>query len=135
MDTLALQKMDSFFKRGIFAPVCEHQQANPNQRGDTAIDRPLELTRHHAAGQDVDPLQKPACAHQDQQDGDDIQENFHFNILLVRAESMDLKILWQCQRDQRQGNRSQQRLDVHLACLTAYLVKFGCIFDLFDFIR
>jgi hypothetical protein len=40
------------------------QQANSNQEQQTAIDRPLGLTRHEAARENVDSLQKPHAAHQ-----------------------------------------------------------------------
>lgn len=49
-----------------FAPVRPDQQSGANQDTDPAIDRPADLSGHKTAGQEVDPLQEPDAADQNQ---------------------------------------------------------------------
>ena len=52
------------FPPAIFTPVGKPQQTRAEDHGDAAIDRPLRITGHEAARQDIDPLQEPYAARQ-----------------------------------------------------------------------
>jgi len=63
--------------------VAIHQYKQPDARNscNPSINRPLELPRHVTAGQDVDSLQEPDPTCEDQKYTDDVQEDFHNNLL------------------------------------------------------
>ena len=49
------------------AAIHNYEQPDANDNSHGAVDRPLGLTSHKAARQDIDPLQEPDGSHQDTQ--------------------------------------------------------------------
>jgi hypothetical protein len=61
----------------LFAASRPENETEPNRDGDCPINRPLRITRHKTAGQDVDSLQEPDTSTEDEQYTDDTQYCFH----------------------------------------------------------
>src|SRR5512138_1266031 len=56
----------------LSAAICPEHESQPDGDRDPAVDRPLRIACHIAAGQDIDPLQEPDSASQDEQNTDHI---------------------------------------------------------------
>lgn len=57
-------------RHGLFFTTREPEQADPDYDRDAAVDRPLRVARHKTARQDVDALQEPDPACQDEEAAD-----------------------------------------------------------------
>ncbi len=64
---------DSNFISHLLAASAKQDQPDANDDRDRTVDRPLRVTGHETAGQDVDSLQEPDRAAQDEQPPDDIE--------------------------------------------------------------
>ena len=64
-----------------FAMVCPKYQDDSSYDENTAIDRPLRITCHEAAGQKVNSLEEENTTCQDKYYAEDIERNFHENFL------------------------------------------------------
>lgn len=65
----------------LFAAPCPKRQANPNNHKDSSVDYPLRITSHETAGQNVNSLQEENATCKDEHYSEDIEENFHENLL------------------------------------------------------
>ena len=54
------------------ATIRDEQQADAGDRDESAVDGPLGLTGHEAAGEDVDSLEKPDASDEKAQDAQDV---------------------------------------------------------------
>ena len=66
----------------LLAASSEQDRCDPDDDRNRSIDRPLRVTRHKTAGQDVNSLQDPDRTSEDQQGTDDIQADLHNKYLL-----------------------------------------------------
>ncbi len=57
----------------LLAASPEQDQPEPDDDCDRTIDRPLWVTCHKTAGQDIDSLQHPDCACHDEQAADNME--------------------------------------------------------------
>ena len=59
----------------VLSPVGPKQQADTHDYSDSAVNRPLDLSRHETAGQHVDALQEPDAPEDHQHNAHDAKRN------------------------------------------------------------
>jgi hypothetical protein len=64
-------------------PISSCQERESRRNSDRSVNRPLNLTCHEAAWQDVDTLQKPNGTEEHEEGTQDVQSDFHAGSLFV----------------------------------------------------
>ena len=66
----------------LFAAACPKEETDPCHNENTAVDRPLKITSHDTAWQNVNSLEEENTTCKDQYYTEDIERNFHENIFI-----------------------------------------------------